>query len=419
MPEMNRRRAVITGIGMVTPIGNDTETFWKNLVAGKSGAGRITQFDPDGFSVQIAAEVKDFDPQQYMDFKAAKRMHRFSQFAVACAKMAVDDAGIDLKAEDPDDVGVIINTGAGGIGDVEDATEVILEKGPNRVSPMLVPSMIPNMAAANVSMLFGLRGPVLTGISACASGIFATVDAQRLIERGECDVVIAGASEAALIPVAFAAMANIKALTEWKGDPGGASRPFDRDRTGFLFGEGAGVIVLESEEHARARGAKVYAEVAGGAFTGDAYHVTAPEPNGYGAALAMSRALRNSALGATEVDYIAAHGTGTPLNDVAETKAIKKVFGEHAYKLAISSPKSMVGHLLGAAGSVSTAACALAIRDHVVPPTINLDNPDPECDLDYVPKVARKMEVEVAMANGFGFGGQNGSVVLRRYEAAA
>jgi 3-oxoacyl-[acyl-carrier-protein] synthase II len=407
----------VTGIGMITPIGNDTETFWRNLLDGKSGAGRITQFDPDGFPVQIAAEVKGFDPAGYMDFKAAKRMHRFSQFAVAAAQMAVKDAGIDFGREDPDDVAVIINTGAGGIGDIEDSTRTLLEKGPNRITPMLVPSLIPNMAACNVSMAFGLRGPVITSIAACASGIFSVVDAQRYIERGECEVVLAGSAESALIPVAFAGMANMKALTDWKGDPAQASRPFDKDRSGFLFGEGGGVMVIESAEHAARRKARVYAEVAGGAFTGDAYHITAPEPSGYGAALAMKRALKNSAVAPADVDYICAHGTGTPLNDAAETRAIKKVFGDHAYRLAVSSPKSMVGHLLGAAGAISSAACVLAIRDNVVPPTINLDTPDPECDLDYVPNSARKLEVDVAIANGFGFGGQNGVAVFRRFEA--
>jgi 3-oxoacyl-[acyl-carrier-protein] synthase II len=416
-PRNPARRAVVTGIGMITPIGNDTETFWRNLLDGKSGAGRITQFDPDGFPVQIAAEVKGFDPAGYMDFKAAKRMHRFSQFAVAAAQMAVKDAGIDFGREDPDDVAVIINTGAGGIGDIEDSTRTLLEKGPNRITPMLVPSLIPNMAACNVSMAFGLRGPVITSIAACASGIFSVVDAQRYIERGECEVVLAGSAESALIPVAFAGMANMKALTDWKGDPAQASRPFDKDRSGFLFGEGGGVMVIESAEHAARRKARVYAEVAGGAFTGDAYHITAPEPSGYGAALAMKRALKNSAVAPADVDYICAHGTGTPLNDAAETRAIKKVFGDHAYRLAVSSPKSMVGHLLGAAGAISSAACVLAIRDNVVPPTINLDTPDPECDLDYVPNSARKLEVDVAIANGFGFGGQNGVAVFRRFEA--
>jgi 3-oxoacyl-[acyl-carrier-protein] synthase II len=410
-----RRRAVVTGIGMITPIGNDTETFWRNLLAGKSGAGPITQFDASEFPVKIAAEVKDFDPSQYMDFKSAKRMHRFSQFAVAAAHMAIEDAQLEFGPDELDDVAVIINTGAGGISDIEDSTKVLLEKGPNRITPMLVPSLIPNMAACNVSMAFGLRGPVVTTIAACASGIFSVVDAQRYIERGECEVVIAGSAESALIPVAFAGMANMKALSDWQGDPAGASRPFDKDRTGFLFGEGGGVMVVESEDHARARGARVYAEIAGGAFTGDAYHITAPEPNGYGAALAMQRAIKNSHISPQDVDYICAHGTGTPLNDAAETRAIKKVFGDHAYNVAISSPKSMVGHLLGAAGAISSAACVLAIRDNVVPPTINLETPDLECDLDYVPNEARKTNVDVSMANGFGFGGQNGVAVFRRF----
>lgn len=412
----NRARIVVTGMGMISPIGNSVEDFWRNLTAGVSGVGPITHFDATGFEARIAAEVKGFDPADYMDAKAARRMNPFAQFAVAAATQAIAGAGLDLEREDRTRVGVVMNTGGGGLSDIIEGALVLDKKGPSRVSPMLIPSLIPNMGACQVSMLFGLQGPSLTSIAACASGIYAFIEAKRLMRAGECDVVICGSSEAALIPLAIAAMGNIRALSTRNDEPQRASRPFDRDRDGFVFGEGGGAVVLETEEHARRRGARVLVELAGGGVSADAYHITAPEPSGEGAARAMTLALRDSGVTPGEVDYIVAHGTGTPLNDAAETLAMKKALGESAYGVAISSPKSMVGHLLGAAGAISGAAAILAIRDGVIPPTINLDTPDPECDLDYVPKVARRAPVRVAMANGFGFGGQNGSVVFRAWE---
>ena len=309
-----------------------------------------------------------------------------------------------------------MNTGGGGMPDVVEGERVFLTKGPGRVSPLLIPALIPNMASCQVSMIWGIHGPVITSIEACASGIYALVEAKRLIDLGEAVAVIAGSSEAALIPVVFAAFCNMRALSTSNGEPQKACRPFDLNRDGFVAGEGAGVMILERYEDARQRGAPIYAEVLGGSLTADAYHVTAPEPSGYGAALAMSRALKSAGVGPEDIDYICAHGTGTPLNDVSETMSIKKVFGEHAYKVPISSPKSMVGHLMGAAGAISTIACVLAIRDGIIPPTINLETPDPQCDLDYVPNVARRTPVRTAMANGFGFGGQNSVAVFRACE---
>jgi 3-oxoacyl-[acyl-carrier-protein] synthase II len=409
------RRAVVTGIGAVTPIGNDAETFWRNLVAGTSGIERITTYDPSDEEVQIAAEVKGFDPATWINFKQARRMSRFSQLAVAAAAQAIDGSGLAITDTNRDDIAVVVNTGGGGIGDVATGERVFLEQGGKRVSPFMVPMLSPSMAACQISIQNKLRGPVITSVAACASGVQAFVEAQRLIERGDADVVIAGGTESAILPVAFAALANMGALSKRNDEPERASRPFDANRDGFVFGEGAAVLVIESDAGASQRGATVLAEVAGGALTGDAFHISAPDPSGYGATLAMVRALRDAGIGADEVDYIVAHGTSTPLNDATETKAIHSAFGDHASRLAVSSNKSMVGHTLGAAGAISALAAVLAIRDGVVPPTINYETPDPECDLDYVPNVARQMPVGVAMANGFGFGGQNAVAVFRRY----
>jgi 3-oxoacyl-[acyl-carrier-protein] synthase II len=409
------RRAVVTGIGAVTPIGNDAETFWRNLVAGTSGIERITTYDPSDEEVQIAAEVKDFDPATWINFKQARRMSRFSQLAVAAAAQAIDGSGLAITDANRDDIAVVVNTGGGGIGDVATGERVFLEQGGKRVSPFMVPMLSPSMAACQISIQNKLRGPVITSVAACASGVQAFVEAQRLIERGDADVVIAGGTESAILPVAFAALANMGALSKRNDEPERASRPFDANRDGFVFGEGAAVLVIESDAGASHRGATVLAEVAGGALTGDAFHISAPDPSGYGATLAMVRALNDAGIGADEVDYIVAHGTSTPLNDATETKAIRAAFGDHASRLAVSSNKSMVGHTLGAAGAISALAAVLAIRDGVVPPTINYETPDPECDLDYVPNVARQMPVGVAMANGFGFGGQNAVAVFRRY----
>jgi 3-oxoacyl-[acyl-carrier-protein] synthase II len=409
-------RVVVTGIGVISPIGLTVEEFWHNLTHGVSGVGTVTAFDASPYACRIAGEVKDFDPTQYMDAKAARRASRFVQFAVAATKMALADAGLAIDDHNRDSVGVVMNTGGGGMPDVVEGERVFLTKGPGRVSPLLIPALIPNMASCQVSMLWGIRGPVITSIEACASGIYALVEAKRLIDLGEAAAVIAGSSEAVLIPVVFAAFSNMRALSTRNDDPQKACRPFDLHRDGFVPGEGAGVMILERYEDAKRRGAPIYAEIVGGSLTADAYHLTMPDPNGYGATLAMSRALKSAGLGPEDIDYICAHGTGTPLNDVSETMSIKKVFGEHAYKVPISSPKSMVGHLMGAAGAISSIACVLAIRDGIIPPTINLETPDPECDLDYVPNVARHTPVRTAMANGFGFGGQNSVAIFRACE---
>jgi 3-oxoacyl-[acyl-carrier-protein] synthase II len=409
-------RVVVTGIGVISPNGLTVEEFWHNLTHGVSGVKSISTFDASPYTCRIAGEVRDFEPAEYMDAKAARRTSRFAQFAVAATKMALADASLTIDDHNRDSVGVVMNTGGGGMPDVTEGERVFLTKGPNRVSPLLIPALIPNMASCQVSMLWGIHGPVITSIEACASGIYAFVEAKRLIDTGEAVAVIAGSSEAALIPVVFAALCNMRALSTRNGEPQKACRPFDLNRDGFVPGEGAGVMILERYEDAKRRGAPIYVEILGGSLTADAYHVTAPDPNGYGAALAMSRALKSAGVGPQDIDYICAHGTGTPLNDVSETMSIKKVFGEHAYKVPISSPKSMVGHLMGGAGAISSIACVLAIHDGIIPPTINLDTPDPECDLDYVPNVARHAPVRTAMANGFGFGGQNSVAVFRACE---
>jgi len=402
-------------MGAVTPIGNDAEAFWRNLVAGVSGIAPITQYDASGEEVRIAGEVKDFDPRSWMDFKQARRMSRFSQLAVAAARQAIDASGLEIGDANRDEVAVVVNTGGGGIGEVAASERVMLEQGGTRVSPFMVPMLSPSMAACQISIQNGIRGPVITSVAACASGVQAFVEAQRLIEHGDVDVVITGGTESAILPVAFAALANMGALSKRNDEPERASRPFDADRDGFVFGEAAAVVVVEAAEHAERRGAPIVAEVAGGALTGDAFHISAPDPSGYGATLAMERAVRDAHLEPEQVDYVVAHGTSTPLNDATETKAIRAAFGAHADRLAVSSNKSMIGHTLGAAGAVSGLAAICAIRDGVVPPTINQETPDPECDLDYVPNRSREMPVGVAIANGFGFGGQNAVAVFRRY----
>ncbi len=412
------RRAVVTGLGAITPIGNDAATFWASLLAGTSGVAPITTYDAAEEEVRIAAEVKGFDPATWMDFKQARRMSRFSQFAVAAAAQAIADSGLEVSDANRDEIGVIVNTGGGGISDVALGTQIFLEQGGNRVSPFMVPMYSPSMAACQISIQNGLHGPVIASVAACASGVQALIDAQRLIEHGDVEVVLAGGTESALLPVAFAALANMGALSKRNDDPSGASRPFDANRDGFVFGEGAAVLTVESAEHAERRGARIIAEVAGGAMSGDAFHISAPEPSGEGAARAMVRALRDAGVAPEEVDYIVAHGTSTPLNDATETKAIHLAFGEHAARLAVSSNKSMIGHTLGAAGAISAVAAVCAIRDGMIPPTINYETPDPACDLDYVPNTARQAPVRTAIINGFGFGGQNAVAVFRRYEAA-
>ncbi len=411
------RRAVVTGLGAVMPIGNDFPTYWANLQAGVSGTRRIQSFDASGFEVQIAAEVIDFDPAVAMDPKMARRMSRFIHFAMAAGKEAVTNAGIDFAAMSPeqrDRVGVVMNTGGGGIEQVVNATHALEGKGPRFVSAFAVPALSGSMGACMLSMEWGLTGPVITQVAACATSVIAFHDALRLIQTGECDVVLAGGSEAALLPMAVAALGNMGALSRRNDDPAHASRPFDRDRDGFVMGEGAGMVVVESLEHARRRGASPIAEIIGGALTADAFHLSAPEPTGRGQSRAMTNALRSAGVAPDEVDYIVAHGTSTTLNDVTETRAIKAAFGAQAYKVPISSPKSMIGHLVGAAGIASALAAFGAIRDGVIPPTANLEHPDPACDLDYVPLVARQRRVDTAMINGFGFGGQNAVAVFRR-----
>jgi 3-oxoacyl-[acyl-carrier-protein] synthase II len=413
------RRAVVTGMGAVTPIGNDARTFWRNLLAGVSGGGPITSFDASDFDVRIAAEVKDFDPTVAMDRKMARRMSRFIHFAMAAATEAVEDARLDFSTwaiERRDRVAVVVNTGGGGMEQVTDGADAIRTRGPGQVSPFAIPALSGSMGAAQVSMRYGLTGPVITQVAACASGVIAFQDALRLIRSGECDVVVAGGSEAPLLPIAFAALGNMGALSKRNDDPEHASRPFDRERDGFLFGEGAAILVVESAEHALERGATILAEVTGASLTADAFHISAPEPTGRGAARAMTRAMADAGIGPEQVDYIVAHGTSTPLNDVTETRAIKAAFGERAYSVPVSSPKSMIGHLLGAAGSAAAIAAVGAIRDGCVAPTINLETPDPECDLDYVPNVKRDVEVRRAMVNGFGFGGQNAVAIFERFE---
>jgi 3-oxoacyl-[acyl-carrier-protein] synthase II len=421
LPELDpSRRAVVTGLGAVMPIGNDFPTYWKNLVAGVTGTRTIQSFDATDFEVRIAAEVLGFDPTAAMDAKMARRMTRFIHFAMAAGKEAVVDSGIDFAAmteDERDRVGVVVNTGGGGIEAIIDGTHVHDTKGPRFVSPFAVPALSGSMGAALLSMEWGLTGPVMTQVAACATSVIAFHDALRLIRTGECDVVLTGGSEAPVVPMGVAALANMGALSRRNDSPETASRPFDATRDGFVLGEGGGVVVVESLAHALDRGAAPIVEVIGGALTADAFHISAPEPTGRGQARAMTGALRNAGVAPDEIDYIVAHGTSTSLNDATETRAIKTAYGAHSRKVAISSPKSMIGHLVGAAGIASALAGIGAIRDQVIPPTANLHTPDPECDLDYVPLTARKARVDTVAIHGFGFGGQNAVAIFRRLDA--
>ncbi len=410
------KRVVVTGLGAVTPIGIGKDAYWQALIAGKSGIGPITRFDAADFSTQIAGEVKDFDPSLYIDKKEAKRMDRFTQFAVAASKMALEDCGIELEQEDRTRIGTMIGAGIGGMDTLNDQFRTLFEKGPGRVSPFFVPMMIGNMAAGQTSISFGLQGPCSCVVTACASGTNAIGDAFKIIERGDADVMLAGGTEAAISPIAMAGFCSMKAMSTRNDDPLKASRPFDKDRDGFVMGEGAGILVLESLEHAMARGAKIYAEISGYGTNADAYHITAVAPGGVQAARCMEQAIRDAGIEPSDVDYINAHGTSTGLNDKNETMAIKALFGEHAAKLAVSSTKSMTGHLLGAAGGIEAIASILAITESMVPPTINYETPDEEMDLDYVPNTARQREVNVAISNSFGFGGHNATVLFRKYQ---
>ncbi len=412
-----KRRVVITGAGAVTPIGNDAATFWQNLLAGKSGIARVTAFDPSDYPTQIAGEVKNFNPEDFMDKKEVRRTDRFVQFALAAAKMAVRDANLNITPDIAERVGVYIGSGIGGLTTWEEQHVVLLEKGPRRVSPFFIPMLIANMASGLTSIELGAKGPTSSAITACATGTNSIGDAFKLIQHGHADVMITGGAEATIRPMAFAGFCSAKAMSTRNDEPTKASRPFDKDRDGFVMGEGAGVLVLEELEHALKRGATIIAEVIGYGMSADAHHITAPSPGGEGAARCMKNALNDAGVDPAAVDYINAHGTSTDVGDIAETMAIKSVFGEHAYKLAVSSTKSMTGHLLGATGGIEAIATAYAIRDQILPPTINLETPDPECDLDYVPNEARPAKVDVAMSNTFGFGGHNATIVLKRYQA--
>ena len=411
------RRVVITGLGVVSPVGNGKEEFWNNLLAGKPGVGPITQFDATDFPVKIAGEVKDFDPVALAgDRKTVRHMDRYTQFAVAAAKMAVADAKLDMTKEDPDMAGTLIGTGIGGIHVMEDTILQIEKKGPGKVNPFAIPMMIANMASGQVSIALGLRGPVLTDVTACASGTNSIGLAARLIKYGDADIMIAGGAEAAVSKAPMAGFAAMKALSSRDCPPEEASCPFDAGRDGFVLGEGSGVLVLEELEHAKKRGAHIYAELAGYGSNGDAYHITAPRPGGELAYLCMEKALKDAHTKPEEVDYINAHGTSTHLNDLNETSAIKALLGKHAYEIPVNSTKSMTGHLLGAAGAIEAVVCALSIENNKVHPTINLKERDPECDLDYVTEGARDVKINVAMSNSFGFGGHNAVIVMRRYE---
>ncbi|HET7224442.1 MAG TPA: beta-ketoacyl-ACP synthase II [Candidatus Eisenbacteria bacterium] len=411
--QQSTQRVFVTGTGVISPLGLDTETFWTHLVAGCSGAGPITRFDASAYHTRFACEVKGFAPEPAIDRKDAKRMDRFVQFAVVAAGEAIKSAGLDLERVNRDRVGVIIGSGIGGMETFEAQHSVLIEKGPGRVSPLFIPMMISDMASGQASIQFGLKGPNFCTVSACASGAHAIGESLRLLRAGDADVIIAGGSEATITPMALAGFSSLRALSTRNDDPQHASRPFDQERDGFVIGEGAGVIVLETETHARQRGATLLCELAGYGASADAFHITAPSEDGEGAARAMLRALDDAGLGAETVEYINAHGTSTPAGDPVEVEAVKRVFGGHARKLMMSSTKSMTGHLLGAAGGLEAVVSALTLTRGIVPPTINLEHPDPKCDLDFVPNQARHRQVRVVLSNSFGFGGHNVTLAMR------
>ncbi|MCB2155251.1 beta-ketoacyl-ACP synthase II [bacterium] len=411
---MTKKRVVITGLGAVTPIGLDVPTYWEGLLAGRSGAGEITSFDTSQHKTKFACQVKDWDPSLHFDRKDARKLETFVQFAIVAARQAVEDSGLDLDNEDRTKIGVLVGSGIGGLGVMEEQSLVLHNQGPGRVSPFLIPRLISNMAPGQISISLGLKGPNSCVVTACATATHALGDAFKIIQRGDAIAMVAGGTESAITPLGVAGFENMKALSSRNDDPQGASRPFDKDRDGFVMGEGAGILLLEEYEHAKARGARIYAEFAGYGMTGDAFHITAPAPEGEGAARSMQMALDDSGLKPEEISHINAHGTSTPMNDKNESAAIKTVFGEHAAKLAISSNKSMVGHLLGAAGGVEAIASTLSIYNSVVPPTINYTTPDPECDLDYVPNEKREMTVNAVVSNSLGFGGHNASILIRK-----
>lgn len=413
------RKVVITGLGWVTPLGNDIDSVWQALLDGKSGAGPITRFDVSDYSTKIGAEVKDFDPEEFIGKKEIRRMDLSEQYAVVAAQIALDDSGVDIEALDLDRAGVVIGSGIGGIGTFEQQHKNLLGGGPGRVSPFFIPMMISNMCAGLVGMRFGFRGPNYATVSACASSSHAIADVMRMIQRGDVDYALAGGAEATITPTSLAGFCSARAMTNRNDEPEKASRPFDVDRDGFLMGEGAGIMALEDEEHAKKRGARIYGELAGAAMTCDAYHMTAPRPDGLGARMAMQNAVKDAGIATDQIDLINTHGTSTGLGDIAETKAIKEVFGAHSKKLLVNSTKSMLGHLLGSAGAVEAIATVKSLQDGKAHPTINLDNPDPECDLDYVANTARDADLKYALTNSFGFGGHNVSLLLARNNGSA
>ncbi|MDD3704791.1 MAG: beta-ketoacyl-ACP synthase II [Clostridiaceae bacterium] len=413
---MNKRRVVVTGVGVISPIGTGKDNFFHSLREGISGVDYITRFDTEGFDTKIAAQVKDFEPTEYIDKKESRRMDRFTQFAIAASKMAVADSHIDIESLDSNRFGVCIGSGIGGMETMEAQYDILKEKGPGRVSPFMIPMMISNIAAGNISIALNAKGPSITVVTACASATNAIGEAFKIIQRGDADIMVTGGTEASITPLSLAGFCSMKALSTRNDDPKTASRPFDKNRDGFVMGEGAGMLIIEDLEHALKRSAVIYGEITGYGATGDAYHITAPAPDADGAYRAMLMAVNDAGIKACELDYINAHGTSTGLNDKLETLAIKRLLGDDADKVAISSTKSMMGHLLGAAGAVEAIACLMAINEGVIPPTINYTTPDEECDLNYVPNKAVNRKVALAMSNSLGFGGHNASIILKKYE---
>lgn len=411
-----RRRVVVTGMGAVTALGNSVDAFWSGLVAGRSGIGPMTLAPVEGYPTKVSAEIHDFDPTRYVERREARRMARFSQYGVAAARMAIDDAGLDLDAEDRSRIGTYVGNGNGGFPEIEQAVRVIVQRHGMKIDPLFFPKSLPNMAAAQISLQFGLKGYSNTVITACAAGTQAIGEAVEVVRRGTVDVIVAGGAEGGISELGQAGFCVIRAMTSWEGDPAHASRPFDATRDGFVPADGAAMLILESLEHARARGARILAEIAGYGASADAYHLVAPDETGEGAVLAMQRAIADAGLGIDDVDYVNAHGTSTPLNDAVETTAIKRVFGERAYQVPVSSTKSMIGHAFGAAGALEAVASVKTIETDTIHPTINYEHPDPQCDLDYVPNVARNQRVGAVLSNSFGFGGQNACLLFKRFE---
>ncbi len=412
---MDKRRVVVTGLGMITPLGIGVQKSWENLITGKSGIRRITQFDASAFPTQIAGEVEGFNPENYIEPKEIKKMDRFIHFAIAAAQMAMDDSGLKITEANAERTGVIVGSGIGGLNSIEYYHNVYLQKGPRRITPFFIPMLVVNLASGQISIRFGAKGPNSAVVTACATGSHAIGDAFKIIQRNDADIMIAGGSESVITPLAIGGFNAMKALSTRNNEPEKASRPFDIDRDGFVMGEGAGIIILESLESALDRGANIYAEIAGYGMSSDAYHITAPSPTGEGAVRCMRMAIKDAGVEPSDINYINAHGTSTKYGDEIETNAIKTLFGEHAYKIPVSSTKSMTGHLLGAAGGVESVISILSINKGIIPPTINLTNPDPECDLDYVPNIARKADVTCCLSNSFGFGGTNACLLFKKY----